>query len=316
MSNPLAEVAAVATRSPEGRQFALQTYGCPTFESYEAMFRGGGLDAVLVTLPDCLHCDAVVKAAGAGLHLLVEKPFATHTRDADLMVEAIDRAGVKCMVEFFNRWSPPFAAAKQAVDRGDLGEIVSLNLELNDAIWVPTHMLSWAAQSSPAWFLMSHTADLAAWITGKKPAAVYARGVKKLLVRQGLDTYDLIEALVEYGDGTLGRFTNSWVLPDGMPLLYELKMRVVGSRAALDIDTSDQQLHLITRDRLSHPVTAWGNVLGRFVGHPYQMLSDFIDNIVQDTEPLVGPRDGWENTVFLEAVHRSVECGERVTVRR
>jgi predicted dehydrogenase len=314
--NSLAKVVAIATRRPERREFARQAYGCRPYETYEEMYRAGGLDAVLITLPDFLHCDAVVKAAAAGLHVLVEKPFATSGRDAHLMVEAIDRAGVKCMVEFFNRWSPPFAEAKKAVDRGDVGEIVSLACELNDAIWVPSEMLKWSARSSPAWFLMSHTADLATWITGKRPASVYARGVKKLLVRRGIDTYDLIEAIVEYPDGTLGRFTNSWVLPDGMPILYELKMRIVGATAAIDIDTSDQELHVITQERLTHPVTAWGNILGRYVGHPYAMLAAFIDNIVQDTEPLVGPQDGLENTVFLEAVHRSVEHGEKVTIAR
>lgn len=315
MSNPLAEVAGVATRGVKRQEFARQTWDCPAFESYEEMYRAGRLDAVLVTLPDFLHCDAVVKAAEAGLHVLVEKPFATSVLDADMMVEAIDKAGVKCMVEFFNRWSAPFAEAKKAVDRGDVGEIVSLDLELNDAIWVPTQMLTWSAQSSPGWFLMSHTADLAAWITGRKPVSVFARGVKKLLVERGIDTYDLIEALVEYADGALGRFASCWVLPDGMPILYELKMRVVGSKAAIDVDTSDQQLHLITRDRLTHPVTAWGIIQGRHVGHPYSMLADFIDNIVQNTEPLVGPRAGWENTVFLDAVHHSVVTGERVALR-
>jgi predicted dehydrogenase len=311
-----AEVAAIATLGSQSIETAERKYGLEPYEDYEEMFRDAGLDAVLITLPDFMHRDPVVKAAEAGLHILIEKPFAMNMADADAMVEAVEKAGIKCMVEFFNRWSPPFAEAKNAVDRGDLGDIVSVSADLNDAIWVPTEMLAWSARSSPAWFLMSHTADLVSWITGKKPATVLARGVKKLLVQRGIDTYDLIEALVEFTDGSLGRLSNSWVLPNGMPILYELKMRFAGSKAAIDIDTSDQEVHLITQERLTHPVTAWGDIMGRYLGHPYSMLEAFIENIVEDTEPQVGPLDGWKNTLFLAAVHESVETGREVRIER
>jgi predicted dehydrogenase len=311
-----AEVAAVATRNGDRREFAQQTYGCRLYEDYQDMYTDGGLDAVLITVPDFMHRDPVVKAAEAGLHILVEKPFAMNVADADAMVEAIDKAGVKCMVEFFNRWSSPFSEAKRVVDHGELGEVVAIAAELNDAIWVPTEMLKWSARTSPVWFLMSHIADLATWITGKKPATVQALGVKKILVQRGIDTYDLVEALVEYADGTLGRFSNCWILPDGMPLLYELKMRIVGAQAAIDIDTSDQELHLITQERLAHPVTAWGEIAGRYVGHPYAMLDAFIHNIVEDTVPLIGPMDGWENTAFLAAVEESIETGRKIRIQQ
>jgi predicted dehydrogenase len=310
--NPQAELEAIADTRGERLDFAKKTYGCAVYENYPAMYGSGSLDCVLVALPDFLHRDPVVKAAEAGLHILVEKPFATNMDDADAMVKAVEESRVKCMVEFFNRWSPPFTYAKKAVDRGDLGEIVSFSVELNDSISVPTEMLSWASRSSPVWFLMSHTADLASWITGKKPSSVFARGVKKILFQRGIDTYDLVEALVEYPDGTLGRFTNCWVLPRGMPIVYELRMRIVGSKTAIDVDTSDQQIHLITQERLTHPITDWGNVLGQWVGHPYTMLSSFIHSVVADTAPPVGHMDGWDNTRFLDAVHRSAASAKKI----
>ena len=135
-----------------------------------------------------------------------------------------------------------------------------------------------------------------------------------MLAARGIDTYDLIEAWAEYSDGTLGRFTNCWILPNGMPLVYELKMRLIGAQAAVDVDTSDQELHVMTPERLNYPVTAWGKVQGRCVGHPYAMLADFIDNLVEGTEPAVGPLAGRENTVFLEAVHQSLREGRRVRI--
>jgi predicted dehydrogenase len=312
--NPRAELTAIADIRDDRLEFAKKTYGCKIYDNYQTMYDSGSLDCVLITLPDFQHRDPVIKAAEAGIHIMVEKPFATNMDDADAMVETVEKTGVKCMVEFFNRWSPPFAYAKKAVDKGEVGEIIAFSIELNDSIWVPTEMLSWASRSSPGWFLMSHTADLASWITGKKPVSVYAQGVKKILIQRGIDTYDLIEALVEYPDGTLGRFTNCWVLPQGMPLVYELKMRIVGSKTAIDVDTSDQEIHLITQERLTHPITDWGNILGQWVGHPYLMLSSFMDSVVNNTDPLVGHMDGWNNTKFLDAVHRSAQSMKKIRI--
>lgn len=312
--NPRTELKAVADINNDRREIAKKTYGCRVYEEYQAMYDAGVLDCVLITVPDYMHREPVINAAEAGLHIMVEKPFALNMHDADAMVKKVEQSGVTCMVEFFNRWSPPFTHAKRAVDSGEVGDIIAFSIELNDTIWVPTEMLKWAAKSSPGWFLMSHTADLASWITGKKPATVHAQGVKKVLVQQKIDTYDLIEALVEYPDGTLGRFTNCWVLPRGMPIVYELKMRIVGTESAIDVDTSDQEIHLITQERLQHPITDWGNILGQWVGHPYSMLASFIDSIIQDTEPLVGYMDGWHNTKFLDAVHRSIETGKTISL--
>lgn len=309
-----ATVQAVADLDAKVLADAAARFGCRTFTDYRRLYASGGADMVIITLPDFLHRDPVILAAQQGLHILVEKPFATSMEDADVMVAAVEKANVKCMVEFFNRWSPPFAEARKRVEGGELGEVLHFSAELNDSIWVPTNMLKWSSRSSPAWFLMSHTADLAFWILSRKPTAVYAQGVKRQLSRAGIDTWDSIEAFLEYPDGTMGRLSNSWVLPEGMPMVYELKMRIVGSRAAVDIDTSDQEMHLITREKTSHPITAWGDILGQHVGHPYTMLRAFLDNIIEGTVPIASHKDGYANTKFLVAVHESVSTGRKIAL--
>lgn len=313
---PNSKVVAVTDRNPARRETAEKKYQCQVYESYHAMYEKSGLDAVIIALPDFLHRDAVMDAAKCGINILVEKPFALSVSDADAMVEAIDKSGVKCMVEFFNRWSIQFAKAREMVMQQKLGEILSVSIDLNDTIYVPTEMLSWSAKSSPAWFLMSHAADLVTWITGKKPKSVFSRGTKKLLVSKGIDTYDVIEALVEFNDGTVGRYTNGWILPRAFPLVYELKMRLIGSEAAIDIDTSDQQMHFITHTSYEHTYNAWGRVLGSYVGHSFEMLRSFIGNMESGTQPLITHRDGLENTRFLEAVHLSLKRGQPVLIDR
>jgi len=312
--NRFVDLVAVADTDDESLSFAQKRYSCKRYNSYNQMYKDADLDAVVIVLPDSLHKEAVRKAANAGLHIWVEKPFATSAADAKEMYEAVQKAGVKCTVEFFNRWSKPFTRAWEMVRNNELGDVLSYNIELNDPISAPTEMLKWSSQSSPVWFLMTHTADLAFWILNKKPVSVYAQGVKKELVKRGVDTYDLVEALVEYDDGSLGRLTNCWVLPNGMPIGYELKMRIVGSKSAIDINTSDQQLHHITHEKYTHPITDWANVLGNYVGHPYTMLNSFVMNIVDDTPCLIDEKVGLDNTIFLETVHNSLKTGNKLEV--
>ncbi len=313
-SHEHAELVAVADTSDEALKNAKSRYNCLTFNSYNEMFEKVEQDATIIVLPDHLHRDAVTRAAQSGINIWIEKPFSTSLEDAVLMYQAIKQADVKCTVEFFNRWSRPFAAAQQMVANGELGEILTYSVELNDTIAVPTQMLKWSAKSSPVWFLMSHSADLAFWITNKKPKAVFATGVKKKLISFGIDTYDLVDSMLQFEDGTTGRISSNWVLPEGMPIIYELKMRLSGSDSSIDIDVSDQQLHHVTNERYLHPVTDWGKILGKYQGHPYSMLDSFICNIKFDTDCEVDAKAGLDNVIFLDAVNRSLESKKSVEI--
>jgi predicted dehydrogenase len=307
-----AQLAAVSELNPKAREEAAAKHKCRAYESYREMFDKESLDAVIIAVPDFAHREPVIAAAEAGINILMEKPFAMTADDCDAMEKAIRKSGVKCSLEFSNRWMNHYVMARERVRAGNLGQILSLTCDLNDTLFVPTRMLPWAGKSSPAWFLMSHTADITEWVTDKKPARVVARGVKQLLAGRGIDTWDVIEALVEYEDGAVGRLTSGWVLPEAFPLVYEFKMRLVGSEAALDIDLSDQSMHFATHKKYEHPHTVSGNIRGRYVGSLFNMLRDFVRDIGEGRQPSVTIDDGIANTKFLLAVHESLATGKTV----
>jgi len=73
--------------------------------------------------PNAIHADVAVAAATAGKHVLVDKPMACTTDDADAMIAAADAHGV-VLVPFHNtRFVEPFVAARQFVAAGRLGEV-------------------------------------------------------------------------------------------------------------------------------------------------------------------------------------------------
>jgi predicted dehydrogenase len=274
--------------------------GIPAYASLAEMIKASKLNAVYIAVPDPLHKAPVVEAAAAGLHILVEKPFATTVDDAVAMADAVKRAGVKVEVNFSNRWNPPFVAAKKTIIDGGIGEVLTMNSRLNNTVSSPTKRLVWAGQSTSAWYLLSHTIDLARWLSGKTATAVYASGVKKKLASLGVPTYDYIHAVVKYQDGSDAVFESAWVLPEGMPSGVDFKYQIIGTDGAIYIDTQDQMIHYASPDRYNYVATlAWA--IDRF--------DAFLATIEKDKAPDAPVDDGVENTRILVALHRSLATG-------
>jgi predicted dehydrogenase len=67
------------------------------------------VDAVAIALPPDVQADLAVRAADAGRHLLLDKPIALSTADADALVDAVEAAQVASVVFFTNRFVPAVA---------------------------------------------------------------------------------------------------------------------------------------------------------------------------------------------------------------
>ncbi|WP_010272749.1 Gfo/Idh/MocA family protein [Paenibacillus senegalensis] len=310
--NPYAEVTAISDVDPERLKQYGQQYKAKGYTQVDEMLREETLDAIIIATPDFLHKEPVLAAAAKGLHIMIEKPLATNVEEAEEMAEAVERAGTKCLIAFENRWNSPFVAAKEAIQRGELGSIVTMNARLNDTIYVPTKMLKWSKGSTPGWFLFPHATDIGCWFKGSKPVQVYAVGTKKKLVAMGIDTYDSIQAVVTFEDQTHATFTTSWILPESMPLIYDFKYEIIGEDGALYLDLSDQMVRQAGGSQYKHVHTLGTPINGTLTSAPSYMLNAFIDNIRLGTEPDAGVRDGLMNTKLVHAIHRSVETGSIV----
>ncbi len=314
--NPLAQVASVCDTNAGALQEAEQKYHARAFRDYRALIEQGGVDALIVATPDFLHRDIVLLAAQHGLHMMIEKPFSTDEEEAAEMARAIEAAGVKCLIAFENRWSLPFLQAKQMCEQNGLGQILNVYASLTNTLFVPTKMLPWAGKSTPAWFLLPHIVDMAGWLTGKTVRTVYATGVKKKLAAAGIDTYDSIQAILTYTDGSAGVFTCGWVLPESYPVTADQKMFLVGDEACLQIDLSDQMMRMATQKQYSLPRALPTPVNGRLNAPPCHMLNAFVSNLADGTQPLADQNAGLENTKIIAAIHKSIELGCPVEIGR
>ena len=136
MSAPVSS--ATSTRSPSSASRALacsavadpdtaraqrlaQTYGVHgAYDDYRRLLERADIDMICVGAPNFTHRDIVVAAAEAGKHVVCEKPLARTMAEADEMLAAADRAGIKLMYAELICFAPSLRARQGAHGRGRL----------------------------------------------------------------------------------------------------------------------------------------------------------------------------------------------------
>lgn len=267
------------------------------------------LTAAIIATPDFAHVDPAVRCAQRGLDLLVEKPLATSSADAETIVAAVNAGGARVMVGFENRWNQKFVEVRRQLAEPAGGRIVNQVADLNDTLFVPTSMLSWAARSSPAWFLMPHSLDLTMWLSGATPTEVFARGTKRLLPSLGVDTWDAITASFAMSDGSVVVLNSLWVLPTTAPAVFDFRYEVNTETTSFRLDISDSGVTRYNPDGVSWPQFGVYEQHGRLRGVPIDMADDFIAWTAGADLDLPDAAYGVLVTRAIEAVHRSLDTG-------
>jgi predicted dehydrogenase len=116
-----AELTAVCDVSAERAQTFADRYGARGYTDVDALLHEGNVEAVVIGTPHPLHAAPAVRAAEAGVHVLVEKPLAATLADCDAMLAAARRAGVLLGVISQRRFYEPVRRMKEAIDAGKIG---------------------------------------------------------------------------------------------------------------------------------------------------------------------------------------------------
>jgi len=88
------------------------------------------IDAVMILTPPFAHAEQVTLAAQAGKHVYCEKPMAKTVAEADAMIAACQRHGVKLQIAFMKRFNTSFRLVKRLLEEGEIGEIFEMR-----AVW-------------------------------------------------------------------------------------------------------------------------------------------------------------------------------------
>lgn len=314
LQNPDAQLVGFAEINPKNLKEAEEFFGIKGAPDYKELL-DKDLDAVIIATPDFAHTEPALLAIERGLHIMVEKPLTMDVEEAEKIVEKAKEKNIKAQVAFENRWNAPFVMVRESINSGEFGDIYGMRITLNDSIYVPTQMISWANKSSPCWFLMSHCVDMALWLTKKRVKSVDARGIKNILKKKGIDTYDMIDASLRFEDGSIAHIFSSWILPESIPFIAQFKFEIYGEKGYSNIDFTNSVItNASEKYYFAGMPTLWADIHNRLTGAPIWMLDSFIDAIENNKPVIASLEDGLEVTRIVAGIHKSVEEEREVRI--
>ena len=266
------------------------------------------IDAVVVAASEWAHTAPVLAALAAGKHLLVEKPMAVRAQDAQQMVDAAEQAGVTLMVCHSLRFDPPFAAMRQAVAAGDIGEILNVYARRNPPQAAAMRVLD---KFPLAYWLTPHDIDMMLWTVGSPIVRVkaYAR-------EGGRGAQDFIIAVFTFANGVIGVLENAWGTPahSGRPQYEQFSVR--GTEGAAEVLGHENGVAVYRAGAAPlYPDTGYTPILhGRQEGMFRSLFHHFIGVVRGEEQPVVTGLDGLAAIRVAAAIDRSLSTGTEVTL--
>jgi len=309
-----AQLVAVADHSLERATAAASPAGAQAFTSIEAALENVDCDVVSVATPDHLHLQPALIALEAGKHVLVEKPLATSVADAHALIAAAEQRRLVLQVNYSQRWVSEYAWIKQQIDAGVIGRPVMVQSSKMDTIYVPTRMISWAASTSPIWFMSSHDLDLICWFLDDRVVEVTAREQRGVLESKGIGAHDGVDAVLRFSRGATLALHSSWILPETYPAITVDRMSIVGERGVIEFESSGRRVACYDARggkviNFTGPQTA-NEVNGRIEGAFRQSLLSFLACVEGAPEAMTSARRTLHVTEIQEAILRAASGTE------
>lgn len=305
-------------------------HGAKCYEKYEDMLANEKLDVVHVCTPNNAHAPASIAAMEAGCHVMCEKPMAKTVAQAQSMLDAQKRTGKKLTIGYQNRYRPDSTYLKKACARGDLGEIYYAKATALRRRAVPTWgvFLDEEAQGGgPLIDIGTHALDLTLWcMDNYKVKSVKGSVYKKLGDQKETGNawgdWDPEKYTVE--DSAFGFITmengativieSSWAI--NMLDTKEAITTLAGTKAGADMNDSlrinyvDFGKQVVAKPALTAAGVAFYDAKG---DNPAELeAKQWIDAIINDTDPCVLPQQAFVVTQILEAIYESAKTGKEI----
>lgn len=266
------------------------------------------LQAVAIATAEAEHVAPALVALQHGLDVFVEKPLATAEAEARRILEAAEADGRLVMVGHTSRFDPRFAAAEQAIRRGDIGEVVHAYARRSNP---SSRLQRLGNRVSVLGFLGVHDIDLLLWMIKRPVKSVFARGVRRALAALGLD--DAIISLLTFADGTLAVLENAWGVPEvqGRPTNLHFSLR--GTRGVIEINGLEQGFAILTPEAARFPDAWWRPERdGQIIGQYRDQMAHFVHCVRTRQTPWSNGRDALEAVRVMDAIERSLAADREV----
>ncbi|MHC4558572.1 MAG: Gfo/Idh/MocA family protein [Planctomycetota bacterium] len=306
------EVRALVSRNAADAQRYKDRYdlSCTIDTDADVMYKRSDIDIVVVCTPHNLHTRYVVAAAGAGKHIIIEKPVALTMKDVEMQQEAVKINNVKTLVGFVLHWNPLLMTIDRLIDHGVFGNIFMVEVDYMHRIWMTPEEKWYGSRKQSGTAILTggcHAIDALRWFARSEAEQVSAYQIK---TENPIEYPGTISVNIKFKDGKIGRSTTTFDAK--MP--YRFNIGIYGTEG------------VIRNDRLFAPKLFPGQ--NDFVKipcilpdsadvahHPFQgEVSHFLDCVISDTRPFPDLDDAAYTQAVCFAADLSAESGHPVVV--
>ena len=316
-----ADVVAVCSRDEDRARVFAHKHGIPRwFTELDEAITQSGCDIVDICVPNHLHASAVITAANAGKHVIVEKPLCLTLEEADQMIAACRSQNVKLMYAEELCFAPKYERVRGLVQQGAVGRIY--HLRQSEKHSGPHSGWFYDVNQSGGGALMDmgcHGFAWLRWVLGAnaKPISVYAQMQGGLIHGSGTRCEENSVSIVEFEGGAIGVVENSWAKHGGM----DDRIEVAGTEGVISADL------FMGNSALTYSAKGYDYAMEKAgatqgwtfttfeeafnQGYP-QELEHFVECVRGDTTPVVTGEDGRAVLELLYAAYHSARVGQKV----
>src|SRR5262245_52078283 len=280
-----------------GRKYGVA--GLYSYEEYDRCLNEGGVDAVLIALPNSMHRPYVEGAATAGVHVLCEKPMAITELDCASMIASCRAAGVRLMVAYRLHFEKANLAAVALVRSGKLGEPRAFNAAFITDVAAGNIRLR-AGEGGPLYDVGVYCVNAARYLFRAEPSEVFGWHARRG-DRRFAHSPEMTAAVLRFPGDRLAMLTCSF---GAAPLS---SFEIIGTKASLRVAPAFG----IAED-LVHHVTRNGKTRTRVFEAREQFAPEllyFSDCILERREPEPSGEEGLADVRVLRAIDRSAAQG-------
>jgi len=287
------ELVAVCDVNAERAKEVASQFGVKAYTNSTRMLKNKEIEAVSVCTWSTKLAKEALKALKAGKHVLVEKPMATNTKQAEKLLETAEQNGLHLTVGFLMRFIPGLQHIREAVENKKIGELVCATAR---------RVSQWPERIGDVGVVKDtaiHDIDIMRYIFNEDPITVYA----KTGSMRHIKFEDYAQIMLTYRDGKSAFIESNWLTPYKTRLLT-----VTGSGAIMKLDYMTQELWIEEPKENLQPRYPWQEPLKLELQH-------FVDCILEKKKPLITGVDGLKALQVAEAALRSSAKNRAIKLR-
>jgi UDP-N-acetylglucosamine 3-dehydrogenase len=277
------ELVAVCDVNRDRAKAVADQFGVKAYTSSSRMLKNEEIEAVSVCTWSTKLAKEALKALKAGRHVLVEKPMATHTNQAEKLLEVAEKNGLHLSVGFLMRFIPGLQHIREAVENKKLGDLVCATAK---------RVSQWPERIGDVGVVKDtaiHDIDVMRYIFNEDPISVYA----KTGSMRHSKFEDYAQIMLTFEGGKSAFIESNWITP------YKTRiLTVTGSEAIMRLDYITQELWIEDAKENLQPRFPWQEPLKLELQH-------FADCILEKKKPVITGVDGLKALKIAEAALRS-----------